>query len=517
MERLSVRRADIVAGLVVVAWTCVAYLGSFAGRFVLDDRFEILRNPHLRPPASLWRAMFTGHELPARPLPYLSFAIDHAAWGPRPLGYHVTNLAIHCVAALALFAFARLSLGSPRLRDACGGQATVLAAIIAIVWAVHPLDTQAVTYVYQRIESMTGMFCLLALAAFARAAAGSPTGAPGSLERRWLAASVAAAAAAMACKENAVVLPLLVASYAWLVLGDDVAAFRRRLPYWAALSATWLVLGLHMAAQAGKFQEFEGMPHTAVEYALTQPRVILHYLRLAFWPVGLCFDLPWPISRSWREIVPSLVYLLVIVAVVLRGVVLRRPWSWLGVAFLVALSPTSSIMPVAAVAAEHRMYLPLAAVVAAAVLAVHALIRRRVTPPRRPFALAVAAVAAVVVAAWLALLTHERNLLYAAPGGIWLDVLRQSPVNTRALWNLADVCQEFGDLDAALAYADRVAELNPRLAVFESLVAWREEAGDATGADRVRRHAAATKERLSGAAAPAAIPAPAPPPSLPPR
>jgi hypothetical protein len=321
----------------------------------------------------------------------------------------------------------------------------------------------------------------------------------------------------MACKENAVVLPLLVASYAWLVLGDDVAAFRRRWPYWAALAGTWLVLGLHMAAQAEKFQEFEGMPHTAVEYALTQPRVILHYLRLAFWPVGLCFDLPWPISRSWREIVPSCVYLLVIVAVVLRGVALRRPWSWLGVAFLVALSPTSSIMPVAAVAAEHRMYLPLAAVVAAAVLAVHALIRRRVASPRRPFALAVAAVAAAVVAAWLALLTHERNLLYAAPGGIWLDVLRQSPVNTRALWNLADVCQEFGDLDAALAYADRVAELNPRLAVFESLVAWREEAGDATGADRVRRHAAATKERLSGAAAPAAIPAPAPPPSLPPR
>ena len=106
----------------VAAITCVAYANSFGGIFVHDDIHEIQLNPLMQWLVPPWEAMFVGKKLPARPLPYLTFAIDHAVWGGNPFGYHVTNLAIHVAAAIALYSITRLTLLSPRLCDRWGGR-----------------------------------------------------------------------------------------------------------------------------------------------------------------------------------------------------------------------------------------------------------------------------------------------------------------------------------------------------------------------------------------------------------
>jgi len=489
----SLRLTPRTAALIVVVCTVVAYLNSLGGRFVMDDRCEIADNPAIRSLVPPWRAMLGGRNMPARPLPYLSFAVDHAVWGPGPFGYHVTNLVIHTCAALALFAFTRLTLLSPRLRGRFGEHATSLATCIAAIWAVHPLGTQAVTYVYQRLESMTGMLCLAALAAFAQAAA---TG----WRPRWLVACVLASAAAMGSKETAVVLPLLILGYDWLVLGEPATALWRRRWFYACLFAGWSIIAVHMIAQRGMFQELRAGTHAPLAYALTQPRVILHYLRLAFWPVGLCFDIPIPVSTTWVQIVPSLVYLVALLAAVGYGVLRRHAWSWLGVAFLLALAPTSSVMPVAALAAEHRMYLPLAAVVAAVVLGGYGVIGRCLAAgPHRDRALRLAVGAVAIIVAVLVALTQARNEVYATPGGIWLDVLRRQPQNTRALWNLAIDCEQLGEFDAALRYADNVAELVVEAPVYEDLATSRLKALDGATAERFLRHGGDRREALAGA------------------
>lgn len=491
----SLRLTPRTAALLVVVCTVVAYLNSLGGRFVMDDRCEIADNPAIRSLVPPWRAMLGGRNMPARPLPYLSFAVDHAVWGPGPFGYHVTNLVIHTCAALALFAFTRLTLLSPQLRGRFGEHANALAVCIAAIWAVHPLGTQAVTYVYQRLESMTGMLCLAALAAFAQAAA---TG----WRPRWLVACVLASAAAMGSKETAVVLPLLILGYDWLVLGEPAAALWRRRWFYACLFAGWSIIAAHMIAQRGMFQELRAGTHAPLAYALTQPRVILHYLRLAFWPVGLCFDIPIPVSTTWVQIVPSLVYLVALLAAVGYGVLRRHAWAWLGVAFLLALAPTSSVMPVAALAAEHRMYLPLAAVVAAFVLGGYGVIGRCLAAgPHRDRALRLAAGAVAIIVAVLVALTQARNEVYATPGGIWLDVLRRQPQNTRALWNLAIDCEQLGEFDAALRYADKVAELVVEAPVYEDLATSRLKALDGATAERFLRHGGDRREALAGAAA----------------
>ena len=487
MAALSPRSIRWLAPLFVVGCTLAAFLNSLDGEFLMDDYAEILDNPLMASPWPPWRVMLVGHELPSRPLPYLTFAIDHALWGKRAFGYHLSNLAIHIVAALAVFSLARTTLSSPRLRDAFAGHADVLAAFIATLWAAHPLHTQAVTYIYQRLESMTGMLCLVSLAAFAGAVARQ-------WNSRWLAASVVASAAAMFSKEPAVVLPLLIASYDWLLCERTPPPAGRRIRFYAALCATWALLGFQMVVQAHRYRATGAFDVSPMGYFLTQPRVILHYIRLAFWPTGLCFDIDWPILSRWSQIVPSLVYMVAFGTLMLYGLIRRKAWAWPGVAFLLALAPSSSFLPLAAVAEEYRMYLALAAVASAVVLAAHALIRRW-TPSGKARTMAFGAAASLTLAAVLVLvvLTQERNRVYAMPGGVWLDVIEKGGAGTRTYWNLALACDMHDGFDAAMQYADEVFSLNKDFDVYEHLAKRRLGRGDAATAERYLRHAVATQ------------------------
>ena len=473
----------------MAAITCVAFLNAFWGKFVLDDISEIERNPAIRQLLPPWQAMFVGNRLPARPLPYLTFAIDHSIWGGRPFGYHLTNLVVHVIAALAVFDLTRLTLLSPRLRSRWGDRAVPLSMLIAMVWAVHPLQTQAVTYVYQRIESMAGMFCLLSLATYARAAAtGWPTG--------LLCGSAAAAAAAMASKENAVVLPFLILAYDWFFVANGPERWPRSLWYrrwyFGLLASTWLILAAQLLVLGGKYQEFEDQKHSPLHYALTQPGVILHYLRLAVWPVGQQFDYSnWPVATSVRQVLPALTIVLVSLAANAIGTLYRRPWAWLGVLFFLALAPTSSIMPIEAVANEHRMYVALAAAAAAAVLGAVTLAEWIATrrpggirhDPRLP-----SAVAAVVILL-LVLTTQFRNQLYSKVGGIWLDVLAKAPDNYRANWMAASIFDSAGETEIGIQFAERSIANNPMSHVFSDLAQFHSMHGDHAGAERICRRA----------------------------
>jgi hypothetical protein len=477
------------AAVFVAVLTCVAFLNSFGGVFVYDDVHEIQRNPAMERLAPPWDAMFVGNRLPARPLPYLSFAIDHALWGTRPFGYHITNLVVHVIAALALFDLVRLTLLSPRLRGRWGDRAVPLAMVIAMIWAVHPLQTQAVTYVYQRIESMTGMFCLVSLTAFARAAS---SGWP----RRLLVGSITAAAAAMASKENAVVLPLLILAYDWFFVTDGPgpdtpSAWSRclwsRRGYYLLLVATWGILGLVLLSQQRRYQEFQELQHSPVSYLLTQSEVILHYLRLVVLPIGQRFDYgSWPVAGSLRDVWPSFSAVAALVVATVVGTALRRPWAWLGVMFFLVLAPTSSIMPVEAVANEHRMYLALAPVVAGLVLAVTVVFDRfdprrgepaeasgKATPDHR-----VAAIAAGMVILLLVVATQIRNQTFATPTGIWLDVLQQDKENFRAYWMMAAALDNEGDPEFATAMAEEAMRRHPKCTVLTELAKYHMSIGN---------------------------------------
>jgi hypothetical protein len=494
MAALNPRIVPWLAALLVVGCTLAAFLNSLDGEFLMDDHTEIVDNTSMESLWPPWRVMFIGHELPSRPLPYLTFAIDRAIWGKRPFGFHVTNLAIHIGAALALFFLTRTTLSSPRLRDTFGNHADILAGLIASLWATHPLNTQAVTYIYQRMESLAAMLCLLAMAAFAGAVTRQ-------WNARWLAGSVVASAAAMFSKETAAVLPLLIASYDWLFCGDQPAPAGRRIRYYSALCSTWLVLGGQMVAQSWRYHQTGVYGVSPVDYFLTQPRVILHYLRLAFWPNRLCFDLNFSVLKNWSDILPAFMYLTAFGLAVVYGLARRRVWAWPGVFFLLALAPSSSFLPLGQIAAEYRMYMPLAAVVAAVVLSIHAAIQQWAPPgPRRVALFCGAAVVAIASLGVLTMLTQNRNRLYAAPGGVWIDVIEQGTGSSRALWNLALACDEHHAFDTAIQYAGEVAIRNRDQEVYAHLAMRRLREGDLVTAERYLREAVGSQpgDRLNG-------------------
>jgi tetratricopeptide (TPR) repeat protein len=349
------------AALIAVVGVLV-YANSLSGPFIFDDLTSIEQNPRIRTLWPLTQALSPPSDTPVagRPLLNLTFAINYAVGGLDVTGYHLTNLAIHVLAALVLFGLVRRTMLLPSLAPRVGDAASNLAAAVALLWMVHPLNSEVVNYATQRSSSLMGLGYLLTMYCSVRALdAGA---------QRWQIAAVAACAAGMACKESMVTAPVMVAIFdrVFVAAAARRAAHRGRL--YAGLAGTWLVLAGLMAARPRTTVGFDAgvSPWT---YLLNQTTVIVDYLRLAIWPHGLVLDYGLPMTLSLTDvIVPGLI--LVGLGVITVTALVRWPRiGFLGAWFFVTLAPTSSIVPIATeVGAERRMYLPLAALVVLAVV-----------------------------------------------------------------------------------------------------------------------------------------------------
>ena len=396
---------------------------------VLDDASSIVQNPRIRHVWPLWPLVSET----TRPLVQLSFALNYWAGGLEVCGYHAVNLAIHLCAALVFYGLVRRTARSPGL-----------ALSAALLWVVHPLQTQSVTYIAQRAESLTGLWYLLTLYGLAR---GANTAHP----RRWYALSVLACFAGMATKPVMVTAPLM----AWLydrvfLAGSWRQAWRVRRGYYLGLAGSLAFLGVLLIAASREYSWAAGfsLPQPSVtQYALTQPGVILHYLRLAIWPHPLVLDYAWPVAGSWAAILPPLAALAAV------GWLIRRAWrrnsaiGFLGIAVALLLAPTSSVIPITDLAQEHRMYLPLAPLLLLLVLGA-----------RR---LRVATLATVLAVSVFGVMTQHRNQDYRSELAIWQDTVRKRPANPRAHNNLGVALAQQGRLDDAFAHFSEALRLNP--------------------------------------------------------
>ncbi len=460
--------AALLALAVLLAWG-----NSFHGPFVLDDLPAITDNPTVRDLHALGTVLSPprdGQTVTGRPLVNLSLAVNYAISGEQVWSYHALNLTIHLGAALALFGLVRRTLASvrgradplgPPLRDppfrrrsllgrAVGSTkadagdasdsarvssllpsdppATLIAFIVALLWALHPLQTGSVTYIAQRAESMCALFYLLTLYWFVR---GADTKSPWF----WFVPAVAACLAGMASKEVMVSAPLLVLLYdRTFVAGGFGAALRRRWGFYLALAATWILLGwlVWQTGNRGGSAGFGIKPDSADAqatpwiYLLTQCGAIVHYLRLCVWPHPLIFDYGFSVVGGPAEVWWQGPLLLLLFAATIWALWRRPFWGFLGIWFFAILAPSSSVVPVVTeTLAEHRMYLPLAAVIVAAVGAAYALAGRR------------ALVSLLVVAVVLGAVTARRNEDYRSSVALWSDNAVNRPDNYRVHNNLA--------------------------------------------------------------------------------
>jgi len=258
----------------------------------------------------------------------------------------------------------------------------------------------------------------------------------------------------MATKEVMATAPLVVLLYDRTFLsGSFRGAMAARWWLYAALAATWAVIawGLISTNFHDNSAGFGNSDFTPLSYLLTQPGVLLHYLRLAVWPSGLCIDYAWPAARTFGEIVWPGLAIVALLGLTIWALVKRPTLGFLGACFFMILAPTSSFIPIRDAAFEHRMYLPLAALIGLAAIGSFAIWERGANPPlssRRTrqqagqdgnLALALG-IAVLWTAAAIALgaATAERNTDYYSDVAMWKDVVSKRPNSPRAHANLAE-------------------------------------------------------------------------------
>ena len=447
--------------ILVVLAGLAAYATSFSGEFLLDDDRLIAKNERIHELWPPWDIIAGGR----RPVVELSLALNYAIGRLDVWGYHAFNLAVHILAALTLFGIVRRTLLREASRDRRQRSPSWFALAVALIWVLHPLQTQSVTYIIQRAESLMGLFYLLTLYCVVRAA-------DSARERFWHVAAVVVCALGMGSKAVMVSAPLVVLLYDRVFITQSFTQIlRRRWGLYAGLACTWSVLvlcgvvrgvlGLSVAGKPNVGFAFKGI--APIDYALTEPGVILYYLRLAVWPHPLCLDYAWPVARTFGAIaVPAL-----LVAALLAATLWAFSWKpWLGFVgawFFLILSPTSSFIPIKDPLFEHRMYLPLTAVVVVAVAVGHGVLEHlshrlaRVEAWRGIIACALV----VTIAGLLASATFQRNRDYQDQHRMWADVVAKRPDNHRARLNLGNQYYRKKDYETALIHYREFGRIKP--------------------------------------------------------
>ena len=438
-----------------------AYWGSFDGKFVFDDLDSIVGNPYLRPGLSAGQTL-EGLLARQRPVVDATFLINYRLGGVNPWGYHLVNLVIHVLAACVLFGLMRRVLSSPAMKKTFGSAAGPLALAIAAVWAVHPLQTEAVTYIVQRGESLCSLLYLLTLYCVVRGH-GSPR------RRWWFIAAVAACAVGMGAKQIMVTAPPAALLIDAIVLsGSFRSAPRRSWGLYIGLACTWLIVAAMLVwIPSGTTAGFATLSFTWQSYLVTEMGVLVKYLGLIFWPARLCIDYWWW-PRTFGEVLPQTILVVILLAGVAAMLVARPPWRLAGLCgalFFLVLAPTSSFVPINDACVEHRLYLPLAAMTAMVIGGLYVLARRACSMLNAgKWVRAVVAVVVLGVLAPLTAGTAARNRLYSDPAELWRAVVIDQRDNPRACLNLGVILAAQGRNEEALSWYNRALELKPNYA-----------------------------------------------------
>jgi len=343
----SERRWQIwLAAGIIIAAGIIVYFNSFDGVFLYDDTKSIVENPHIR---SLWplsEAMSfplaeSGATVAGRPILSLSFAINYALFGPEPWGYHLVNLAIHIFAGLLLFGIVRRTLSLKQFQQRYGQQAIWPAVAVALLWLVHPVQSESVTYIVQRAESMMGMFFLLTLYCAVR-------GFQSNRGYLWYIVSVLSCALGMGTKEVMVAAPVIVLLYDYVFISRSLKdSVRRHLVFYVVLATTWII----PVTQILLTREMISVDLQIIDplkYTLTHPLVM---------------DYNWPTADSITGVFPAGFVILSMLVLTGWGLIRRRWFGFVGAWFFFILAPSSSFVPTAQNLHVHRMYLSLAAVI----------------------------------------------------------------------------------------------------------------------------------------------------------
>ncbi len=442
--------------LFIIGLLCLAaYANTLHSPFVLDDREVIVGNPithDLRYFLKPWTArQFTGHfeykSFKMRYVAFLTFACNYALHKLDLPGYHAFNILGHTLTAWAVYFLLIMLLKTPALgNSALARSAPAFSLIVAAIFAVHPIQTAAVTYIWQRTAMLCALFYVGAIVCygFARLSChGANVFTTWKINRRatvFYLASLFFCLLASRTKENSVTLPVSILALEFVLFeGGCKKRMLYVMPFFLVMANIGLSLGngssLEPVQQSLASNAVTKEPYSRIEYLYTQFRVVVTYLRLIIFPVGqrLIYDMP-SYKTIWNTVVgPSLFLHLVLIggALHMLGNSLRKQaaaaWTLVAVGvcwFYLTLAIESSVLVLSDLVFEHRMYLPSVGVIIAIVAMVTILGERAAGRKATPLALIAVAIPVII---GLLFTTIERNNVWGSEESLWQDNIVKSP------------------------------------------------------------------------------------------
>ena len=474
----------VLAFSLMAVLALVTYSNTFHVPFHFDDDPNIVFNAstHLRSFSFRWVSQLiqANFRESLRVFAYFTFALNYYFGGLQVFGYHLVNLLIHLGCSLLLYWFLLLTFSLPSLKERYGTQAFSIALFSSLLFLCHPIQTQSVTYIVQRMASMAGLFYLLALTLYVK-------GRLSSGRKRWLLWLGMAGSyfLGLFTKENVAILPLFVALYEFYFFQNLEVSPKTRKALFYTFGPV-LLLGVLMVLVWGRryvnviVEGYQIRDFTLTERVLTQFRVVLYYLTLLVCPHPSRLNLDYDFPTSHGMLDPPTTLLSILIVFGLIGYSLwscrKRPLlSYFIFWYFGNLVIESSIFPLEMVY-EHRLYLPMVGPVVLFVVLVlkgwerirdglrlrlgqDELKTRMTDTTRRNYPLWAFFLA---LTGLLCFGSYERNKIWRDPLTLWEDCLNKSPNKPRSHTNLGFYLVQDNQVEKGVEHYDTALKLNPK-------------------------------------------------------
>ena len=442
------RSQNVLSAIILCSLGIAIYSNIFHSSFHFDDTNSIIENQNIRNLSDLG-AVFSFW--PTRFITYLSLAVNYNLGKLDVFGYHLFNILVHIAASLLVYWLVRLTMQAPVIRESeISRHSYTISLLAALIFLVHPLQTQAVTYIIQRATSLAAMFYLATLCLYAKSRL--------SGSKAFYLSGLATGVLAMFCKEMAITLPFAILLYEHCFFKTDKPVNLKKLsPYLAILFVIPLTMFITRSVD---FMHMKRVVEHDINipiwnYLITQFRVLVTYIRLLFIPVNQNLDYQYPIFETLfrLEVLSSILLLTFIIFTAQRIFSKYRLLSFAIFFFFLTLLPESSIIPIKDVIFEHRLYLPMLGFSIFLVSGIYYFFENKTLKPM--------IIMLCIIISSYAILTYTRNFVWKDESTLWGDIINKSPQKIRPYNNLGLSYGQKGNFGQAISDYNKAIEINP--------------------------------------------------------
>lgn len=448
--------------IIFLAAAFLFYSNILTSSWVLDDFNTIVERDSLRN-----NSIFAKVNI-SRYLGYITFALNYKINKFDTLGYHIVNIIIHAINALLIYVlFRKLYLLMHNERESDSYK--LLPLCIAAIFLLHPIQTQAVTYIVQRFTSLSTLFALATLIAYINFRTSS------RYPFWWYGLALLGSLCAYKTKENTATIPLMIAVMEILVLRKYAMSWKKTILFVLPFFILVLVIPLSMAGTRDpanqhlgnllsdfKQVSYETTKVSRSQYLITEFSVIMFYMRLLLFPINQSLHYLYPFAASFFEIKTFLSFC-AIAAILIMAKMISKKYGEISFGiywFFIFLLVESSIIPIQDAIYEHRLYLPSIGFISACVYGIYLLLRKYNVK------IFLGVIFIVLIAFGIA--TYKRNGLWRNEAALWKNVLETYPQDYIAHTFMGTYLMKQEHYDKALAELKEAAAINPDYAPAHS-------------------------------------------------